>query len=175
MNCTKYFTIFLLFIAISIVCSCDITPDCTTEDDLAEFETLQGMADAAIYDSIFLLPHTLDTSVMVNQTYRIDDAYTYDALLPTANCPDCRLPSINFDTHTLIGLYLTEPCLAIYVRKLVKIDEKNYRYLVKIVQDNRCITASCFNFSFNFITVPKLPADATVTYEVGHITTECDC
>ena len=174
MNYLKNYGIFILLFIASIY-SCDVAPDCTTTDDMEEFETVDNLEDVAIYDSIFLLPHTLDASIQVGKEYRIDTEEAYQALFPTEECGDCRLPPINLDTHTLIGKYLHEACLAVFARKMVKVDEKNYRYLIKVVQDTRCVTASCLNFSFNFIAVPKLPADAEVEIEVGHQTVACDC
>ncbi|MFK7903617.1 MAG: hypothetical protein AB8B69_00755 [Chitinophagales bacterium] len=175
MKLIKYWFIAVLLIAASFIYSCDVAPDCTVTDDMEEFDGLQGEVDIAIYDSIFLLPHVLDTSVHVGDEYRINSETVYEALMPTENCPDCRLPPINLDTHTLIGKYLNEPCLAVFGRKWIKVDETHYRYLIKVTQDNRCVTASCLNFSFNFIAVPKLPDNAEVTIEVGHGTTDCDC
>ena len=175
MKYLKNYGISALLLIASFIYSCSVAPDCTTTDDMEEFETLESTEDMVIYDSIFLLPHTLDESVMLGQEYRIDDDSTYQALFPDESCGDCRLPPINLDTHTLIGKYLQEPCLGIFTRKFVKIDEQNYRFLIKVIQDNRCVTATCLNFSFNFIAVPKLPEDANINVEVGRSVTECDC
>lgn len=174
MKFIKHYFILVLLFAASIIYSCSVAPDCTTTDDMEEFENIES-EEIALYDSIFLLPHTLDESVTVGQEYRIDNDSTYQALFPNESCGDCRLPPVNLDTHTLIGKYLQEPCLGVFSRKLVKIDEQNYRFLIKVIQDNRCVTATCLNFSFNFIAVPKLPEDAEVNIEVGHSVTQCDC
>ena len=71
MNYLKNYGIFILLFIVSIY-SCDVTPDCTTTDDMEEFETVENLEDVAIYDSIFLLPHTLDASIQVGKEYRID-------------------------------------------------------------------------------------------------------
>ncbi len=175
MNYLKKYGFFTLLLFASIVYSCDVAPDCSTTDDMEEFESAEHLEEAAIYDSIFLLPHGLSTSVQIGQEYRIDTEEAYQALFPTENCPDCRLPPINLDTHTLIGKYLNEACLSVFARKIIKIDETHYRYLIKVIKDSRCVTATCLNFSFNFIAVPKLPADAEVEIEVGHRLVECEC
>ena len=153
MNYLKNYGIVALLLATSFIYSCDVSPDCTTTDDMEEFESVEGLEDVAIYDSIFLLPHVLDTSVQVGQEYRIETEEEYQALYPAGECSDCHLPPVNLDTHTLIGKYLDEQCLAVFTRKMIKIDETHYQYLVKVIRDTRCVSASCLNFSFNFKTI----------------------
>lgn len=175
MSIKSSYCLSLFLVLVSFIYSCDVAPDCTTTDDMEEFESVEGLQGVAIYDSIFLLPHILDTTVQVGQEYRIETEEEYQALFPAGECLDCRLPPINLDTHTLIGKYLNEECLAVFTRKMIKIDETHYRYLVKVIKDTRCVSASCLNFSFNFIAVPKLAEDAEVEIEVGHRSVDCDC
>jgi len=171
MICIKQYILTVLFITVGFTYSCQISPDCETTDTMEHFRQLEGETNVIFYDSIALPPHTLNEAVEPGEEYRFDDSTAYESISMT----DFELPDIDHENYTLIGKYMQAPCLAIFKRKWIKEDKHNYRYLIKVVQDNRCVTASCLNFSYNLIAVPKLPPNAKVKIEVGRQETDCEC
>lgn len=166
------FIVIILLIIMNLIYSCDISPDCEVIDTMEEFGELEGEMNIVFYDSIALPPHTVNQAIEPGEEYRFDDSLALGGVL---SVEDFEFPEINHETQTLIGKYLEEPCLAIFKRKWIKVNEENYHYLIKVVEDNRCVTASCLNFSYNLIAVPKLPPNAKVKIEVGRSVTDCEC
>lgn len=73
------------------------------------------------------------------------------------------LPPIDFNEHTLIGCYITGSCQLRIIRE-VSIDaaQKKYNYSI-LYKDNGVCFAKARDY--NFVLVPKLPADYTVTFK----------
>ncbi len=168
----QYFVVAILLIMAGFIYSCDISPDCETVDTMEEFGELEGGTNVVFYDSIDLPPHSMNQAIEIGEEYQLDDSLALESIV---SIEEVEFPEIDHQSQTLIGKYLEEPCLAIFKRKWIKVDEKNYRYLIKVVEDNRCVTASCLNFSYNLIAVPKLPPNAKVKIEVGRSVTDCEC
>lgn len=75
-----------------------------------------------------------------------------------------KLPTIDFNSFTLLGKYETGGCYTKVIREVTDIPkEKKYLYKIKIRNCGACKRGSVL---FNFVLVPKLPSDYTVTFEV---------
>lgn len=74
----------------------------------------------------------------------------------------CELPEIDFNSTTLLGLYAEGNCTIKYIREVEK-QENNYHYKIIV---KSCGTCKCMGYSFNWVTVPKLPQEWGVTFEV---------
>ena len=76
---------------------------------------------------------------------------------------NCTLPVIDFEEHTLLGQFASGQCETKYIREVSQIDEdKRYHYKVIV---RSCGTCKKEGYSYNWVTVPKLPAGWTVTFE----------
>ena len=100
--------------------------------------------------------------------YVINDSTAFQLLgiLPV-NSPECMgmtLPTIDFNTQTLLGLYADGTCNVGFDRIVLRDEDlKKYIYTVGI---NACGTCESLRFSMNWVLVPKLPADYTVEFIV---------
>lgn len=104
--------------------------------------------------------------------YVINDESSYLALIDTfipnyssPGCEDYTLPDIDFSTVTLLGKYASGGGCSIDFKRTVLISEKEkeYKYIIKVKEKGSCLM---FGSSWNLITVPKLPSDYTVKFEV---------
>lgn len=77
---------------------------------------------------------------------------------------NCNLPPIDFNTYTLLGLFSDGQCEVKYIREVTRNDsEKNDHYKVIVKSCGTCMSNA---YSFNWVTVPKLPEGWKVTFEV---------
>lgn len=82
----------------------------------------------------------------------------------TTGQSNCTLPSIDFNTYTLLGLYATGGCEVKYIREVSRNDsEKNYHYKITV---KSCGTCKKEVYSHNWVTAPKLPESWDVTFEI---------
>lgn len=80
--------------------------------------------------------------------------------------PGCTLPPIDFNVHSLLGLYTTGDCEVRYIRDVSRIDaEQRYHYRVTV---NDCGLCKKMGTSYNWVLVPRLPAGWQVTFETAH-------
>lgn len=113
----------------------------------------------------------IDNCALFSQdAYIINDSITYNALLAEMlNTPECiglNMPSIDFQEKTLLGKLtaVNAVCSVNYEREVfADSDHKEYLYKITITKQSGCTN----NFaSMNWITVPKMPADYNVVYEI---------
>jgi hypothetical protein len=75
----------------------------------------------------------------------------------------CPLPNIDFSTESLLGLYADGECEVKFIREVTRVEsEKKYHYKVNVKDCGYC---KKLGYSYNWITVPKLPSGWTVTFE----------
>ena len=75
----------------------------------------------------------------------------------------CSLPNIDFNTESLLGLYTDGGCEVKFIRKVTRMDNENkYHYKVTVKDCGNC---KKLGYSYNWVTVPKLPSAWTVTFE----------
>lgn len=92
-----------------------------------------------------------------------DSSYvnTFNNSVP--NISDCSLPPVDFNSYSLLGYYASGACEVKFIREVTKIDsEKRYHYSIIIKSCGACKKES---YSFNWVTVPKIPEGWTVTFE----------
>lgn len=98
---------------------------------------------------------------LVNQTEFI---ITNDSQLVNAFVGGCTPPSIDFNNHTILGLYTTGKCEVKYIREVIRNEEdKKYEYTVTLKQCGLCKRAA---LSYNWVIVPKLPNGWTVDFKI---------
>lgn len=76
----------------------------------------------------------------------------------------CDLPPIDFNTHSLLGLYTEGDCKLKFIREVSQVDNEN-KYHYKVTAKS-CGSCEKLAFSYNWVTVPKLPNGGTVTFEI---------
>lgn len=86
----------------------------------------------------------------------------YDELL--ASNTHCDRPFVDFSSHSLLGRYAYTSSTGSYYRNVV-IDSTNMRYDYTITVEN-CGSCNCLSENMNWVTVPKLPDEWTVQFEV---------
>lgn len=77
---------------------------------------------------------------------------------------NCTLPVIDFNNNSLLGLFTTGSCEVKYIREVTRNEsEENYHYKVVV---KSCGTCKKESYSFNWVTVPKIPEDWDVIFEI---------
>ena len=77
---------------------------------------------------------------------------------------NCTLPPIDFNTSSLLGLYAAGQCEIKFIREVKRHEsEKKYHYKVEVIS---CGTCKSEGYSYNWVTVPKIPEGWMVTFEV---------
>lgn len=95
------------------------------------------------------------------EQFIISDDSTYVNLFPSS----CNLPTIDFNTNSLLGLYAEGGCELKFIREVSQLDnEKKYHYKVTVKSCGFCKKLA---YSYNWVTVPKLPSGWTVTFEIN--------
>jgi len=105
----------------------------------------------------------------LEQEYIIRDEAAFQALeiLPV-NSPECvgttTLPEIDFNIHTLLGLYADGTCKASFDRHVIRDDAAmKYVYTISVTPCGNCESLA---FGMNWVLVPKLPENYSVEFIV---------
>ncbi len=99
-----------------------------------------------------------------NYIIKDDSAYIQTFTDQITNQLSCTLPSIDFTTKSLLGLFATGGCEVKYIREVTSIDnESKYHYKVTV---KSCGTCQKESYSYNWVTVPKIPEGWDVTFEI---------
>ena len=143
----------LLIIIVAIIStSCSKSPKCWGNNKT------KGIIESSIL--IDCEPLTGEENFVIQN----DSAYFYtfnDSINEKISCND--LPAIDFSTQSLLGLYATGGCEVKYIREVTSFDnEKKYHYKVTVKSCGACMREV---YSFNWITVPKIPEGFIVTFE----------
>lgn len=151
-------SVALILILTSVLLYTSCVDDC--EDT---FDTSGG-----IISEVFSFGDCFSDVGALERQYVIKDNAAYQSLgiLPV-NTPECMsmtFPDIDFDTYSLLGLYADGACSTSFDR-IVEKDEniKKYTYTVGV---NTCGNCESLRFSMNWVLVPKLPDDYTVSFSV---------
>ena len=104
-----------------------------------------------------------------NYGYVINDDSTYMSLLisnPQQDlCKTYELPVIDFSQKTLLGKHaFGSGCSINFKRQVIVSDkEKKCIYIIKVKERGGCLM---LNSSWNWITIPKVPFDYSIIFEV---------
>ncbi len=96
---------------------------------------------------------------MSGDRWVINNQSTYQQTFDSA----CALPAIDFNNYTLLGLEATGGCEAKYIREAESEDNGNTHYKVTV---KSCGTCKKLSVAYNWVTIPKIPDNAVVTFEV---------
>ncbi|PBQ32391.1 hypothetical protein CNR22_11625 [Sphingobacteriaceae bacterium] len=75
----------------------------------------------------------------------------------------CVLPSIDFSSSTLLGLYASGGCEVKFIRQVERKDGGKIHYSIKVKECGFC---KVLGFSYNWVTVPKIENAEDVSFEV---------
>lgn len=138
----KVLAVFFLFLL--VMTSCSKSPKCWGKD--------KNEGDISELIKITCPPMNGDRWFINNQsTYQ----QTFDTI--------CALPAIDFNNYTLLGLETTGGCETKYIREVEREDNGNTHYKIIV---KSCGTCKKLSISYNWVTIPKIPDNASVTFEV---------
>lgn len=145
----KILSLFLLIFGLSY--SCSKSPKCWgnhKNKGIIE-SSIQIHCEPANYQENFIIEN--DSAYKQLFSYSINDPL------------NCELPTIDFKKYTLLGVNATGACEVKYIREVSQNDnEQKYHYKVTVKSCGACLKES---YSFNWVTVPKLPEGWMVTFE----------
>ena len=153
--------------------------DCTLNDEMPEFDNLESINGTTL-EAILTGGYEEDIfgEDFTTGKYIINDDTTYNAWKEIAEekCGSlCSFPDIDFSTRTLIGKYYRLTCTELPAVKVTK-EGDTYTHTVKRIDNTQCVTASCSNFTFGFVTIPKMDSTENVIFKSGasrYICTNC--
>ena len=77
--------------------------------------------------------------------------------------PLCELPTIDFETESLLGLFTIGECETKYIRSVEEsAPDKSITYKVTIKSCGNC---DYLDSTYNWVVIPKIPSDYTVKFE----------
>jgi len=171
---TKHLFTALIFGA--LLTSCTLDPECVWDDSYPEFETYDLLPDLEQVDLV-LHGRNQDDDINLYTGYIVRNDSAYEVLTEFSrqdSCDYCNYPQINFSEYTLVG-YTTEiGCYSVNYLK-VSATSEGLRYAIKTLDESRCNSVFCDNFSFNWVLVPKSADTAEITFEDGIARYDCDC
>jgi hypothetical protein len=171
-----YFTVLgIMTIAANPFYSCDIGYDCVFKDELPDFDSLNYVEDMFV-ESIFFEPRNVfeEGELEFGDVFIIEEDSIYNSWKDLGGCLECNFPEIDFSTRTLIGRYQQLPC-GFFPSVRIEKEGNTYKHTLKGTNYNQCGSASCDNFAFGWVTVPKIDAAATVEFDFGIAYYECEC
>ena len=99
-------------------------------------------------------------SIAEKVQFVVEDQESFEALFNN----DCELPTIDFAHYTLLGIYASGTCEVSFSRDVTSPDsEGSYHYTVTVESCGEC---ERLEFSYNWVTVPKLPKGWEVSFEI---------
>ena len=107
--------------------------------------------------------HIYDDEFVINTLEEYQELMIYEQNWSV--CNEFELPEINFAEKTLLGKYVDSGgCTVDFVRKVYKENtNKNIVYSIEVIKQGDC---EKLEFSMNWITIPKIPSDYTVAFDV---------
>lgn len=99
------------------------------------------------------------------QEYIINDDSTFTQLFTDTISGQlkCTLPVIDFNNYSLLGFFADGQCEVIFIREVSREeDDENYHYGLNV---KSCGTCKSYAYSYNWVSVPKIPDNWTVTFE----------
>lgn len=140
----------ILIIAFST--SCSKSPKCWGKDKN------KGVIEESI--RIDCQPMTEQQEYIISNDSTFQNVFT-NSITGQVNC---TLPAIDFNTKSLLGLSTTGTCEVKYIREVTRNEsEENYHYKIVV---KSCGTCKKESYSYNWVTVPKIPEDWGVTFEI---------
>ena len=169
---------YILFGALIVTySSCDPFPTCTENDTLPNFENLTNVEGVG-FPEVVITEAALDTFYL-GQEIIVDSLVQYLIMEQRQNndgtCSDCNFPTIDFNTTTLLGQVLQLGCVERLEAKVIKTGNV-YEAYFKIFDESQCTTNSCPSTVMVWMTIPKLQAGETITFNGGRFSYDCtDC
>jgi hypothetical protein len=142
----------IIFLVSGLLYSCSKSPKCWGNNKN------KGIIESSI--RITCEPATNQQNFIIEGDSTYQQVFTSSINLEL-NCP---LPSIDFNTYTLLGLYATGGCEVKYIRDVSQNDsEQKYHYKVTVKSCGACKREI---YSHNWVSVPKLPEGWSVSFEI---------
>lgn len=144
----KQIILFLIIVfIIGLITTCSKSPKCWG-DDINE-----GIINSSIRIDCEPINNQLQQYIIMN-----------DSTYKNSFISTCTLPSIDFNTYSLLGLYADGACEIKFIRTVSQLENEN-KYHYKVIVKS-CGACKKLGMSYNWVTVPKLPNSWTVTFEV---------
>ncbi|MFH1297041.1 MAG: hypothetical protein ABIJ04_07190 [Bacteroidota bacterium] len=143
------FVITLLYLGLASNCSKD--PKCSGEDK-----------NLGIINSSILIACEPRIS---KQSFIIDNDSIFQQTFsdPLTGQLQCALPTIDFNSFTVLGLYADGQCEVKFIREVIQLQNENQYYYKVIVKE--CGACKKLDCSYNWVAVPKLPNGWSVIFE----------
>ncbi len=143
--------LFVTILATGICMSCSKSPKCWGDNEN------KGIIENAI--RIACEPATEQQEFVITNDTTYEQVFTN----PSTGQLKCALPTIDFNSSSLLGLYITGSCEVKYIREVNRKDNtQTYHYKIVV---KSCGTCKKEGYSFNWVTVPKIPDGWHVTFE----------
>ena len=146
---TKILLTTILVIGISF--SCSKSPKCWGKDKN------KGIIESSI--RIDCEPAFDQQEFIINDDSTFKQTFT-NAITGQLNC---TLPTIDFNNYSLLGLFADGQCEVKFIREVTR-QEQEEKYHYKVIVKS-CGFCKRNGYSFNWVTVPKIPNNWTVTFE----------
>ena len=131
--------------------SCSKSPKCWGEDEN------HGIIETSL--QIHCEPYSENSDFLILS----DSAYKAIFTHPNNGELCTTLPYVDFNIHTVLGIYATGQCEVKYIREVRRFDaERKYQYVVVV---KSCGTCKRQGYSYNWVLVPRLPEGWSVTFE----------
>lgn len=124
--------------------SCSKSPKCWGDD--------KNKGDIAEHVKIACQPLSGDRWIINNQNQ-------YEQTFET----ECDPPTIDFTKYTLLGIQTSATCETKYIREVTREENGNAHYKVTVKSCGNCKKVS---ITCNWVTIPKIPDNAEVTFDV---------
>lgn len=140
---------------------------CTRTDDAPDGCKYVEVESGIIQNEVEVLNCIIEK---MEDNYVIKDSVAYasfqaEVKSSSISCDNAEFPEIDFSESTLLGLWADGGgCSINYYRSVGKlVDSKEYLYTVTVQECGFC---EMYGFSYNWVLVPKLPADYSVRFQV---------
>ncbi len=159
----------------SLLMGCKIGTDCTVVDDMPEFDNLVNVEGIQVEDIRFNADEIIEDENLLAIGLILNSDSLYKKWEAAAqDCEECKFPEIDFNNRTLIGKYYQIQCLDIPVLSITK-ENNTYTYYNKSVNNSECLVQTCPNYTFGWVSIPKIDENAIVEFKKGELYKDCDC
>lgn len=159
----------------SLFMGCKIGIECEVVDSMPGFDDLVNVEGIQIENILFKQEEVIDDPNLLEIDLIIDSDSLYNKWKDASqDCEECEFPEIDFTTRTLIGKFYRIGCLDIPLLSITK-EGNAYTYYTKLVNEHQCFIRTCDNYTFGWVSIPKIDSSATFEFKKGVSYKECDC
>ena len=149
----QLYTILLLItiLVVGISFSCSKSPKCWGDDKN------KGIIESSV--RIDCEPISRQQEYIINDDSTFLQTFT-DTITEQLNC---TLPVIDFNNYSLLGFFADGQCEVKFIKEVSR-QEQQEKYHYKLVVKS-CGACKSYAYSYNWVSVPKIPDNWTVTFK----------